>query len=193
MRTVVSSLVLGLCVMFGAAQAAEDTVKAANVIDALTADWNDDGSMDRAVLVANPETDQADLYMYVGGDAANSFNLEVLKKELVWSGAMWGTLPSLELSGKNSLLVKSANEAIGRNRWNQTLTIAYRNSNFVLAGFTYNDYDTLEPNAKGTQCDINMLTGKGKLNGKAMTVKNKAPKLAELSLDEVLDACKVGG
>ncbi|WP_020560053.1 hypothetical protein [Thiofilum flexile] len=191
MSRIVFSILIGLGLMTVNVQAAEEII-ASDVLAALTADWNDDGSMDRAVLVNNRETDQADLYLYLGGEVANDFKLAILKKDIAWVGSMWGTLPSLELSGKNSLLVKSANEAIGRNRWNQTITLAYRNNNFVVAGFTYNAYDTLEPNAAGTQCDINLLTGKGKLNGKAITVKDKTPLLQDWQIEGILGACKVG-
>lgn len=193
LRVVLASAVVSLGLALQNVQAADEMVRAGDVIDALTADWNDDGSMDRAILVTNKETDQADLYLYVGGEAANEFKLDLVRKDAVWVGGMWGTLPSLELSKKGSLLIKSANEAIGRNRWNQTITVAYRNNNFVAAGFTYNDYDTLEPNATGTQCDVNLLTGKGTLNGKAITVKDKAPLLKDWQMDGLLDACKVGG
>lgn len=193
LRIVLASAVVSLGLALQNVQAADEMVRAGDVIDALTADWNDDGSMDRAILVTNKETDQADLYLYVGGEAANEFKLDLVRKDAVWVGGMWGTLPSLELSKKGSLLIKSANEAIGRDRWNQTITVAYRNNNFVAAGFTYNAYDTLEPNAAGTQCDVNLLTGKGTLNGKAITVKDKAPLLKSWDMDGVLDACKVGG
>lgn len=192
LRIVLASALVSLGLALQSVQAADEMVRAGDVIDALTADWNDDGSMDRAILVTNKETDQADLYLYVGGEAANEFKLDIVRKDAVWVGGMWGTLPSLELSKKGSLLIKSANEAIGRNRWNQTITVAYRNNNFVAAGFTYNDYDTLEPNAAGTQCDVNLLTGKGTLNGKAITVKDKAPLLKDWQMDGTLDACKVG-
>jgi hypothetical protein len=52
------------------------------------------------------------------------------------------------------------NESIGRDRWRQTLTVAWRDDTFVLAGFTYSWYDTLDPEKSGT-CDVNLLTGKG--------------------------------
>lgn len=58
--------------------------------------------------------------------------------------------------------VISQNYGIGRNRWEQTLTLAYREGAFVLAGFTYNWYDSLDLENSGT-CDVNLLTGKGVL------------------------------
>lgn len=197
MRTLLSSVALALSLSFINVQAAdtEGMVNVNNVLAAITADWNDDGSMDRAVLVANPESDGngVDLYLSLSDDEPNSMKLDLVKKDIAWAGAMFGTLPSLELSGKNSLLVKSANDAIGRDRWNQTLTIAYRDKNFVVAGFTHNAYDTLEPNAKGIQCDINLLTGKGKANGKDITVTEKSPLLKDWKDESVTKVCGIEG
>ncbi|MBB1248103.1 hypothetical protein [Rhizobium sp. G21] len=59
-----------------------------------------------------------------------------------------------------SLAVHTRNDAIGRNRWSQTLTLAYRNKALLVAGFSYEWRDTLEPDNAG-RCDINILTGKG--------------------------------
>jgi hypothetical protein len=52
------------------------------------------------------------------------------------------------------------NEAIGRNRWHLTLTIAWRDGAYRVAGVTYGHYDTLDPENSGG-CDLNLLTGRG--------------------------------
>lgn len=101
---------------------------------------------------------------------------------------MWGTRPSLETNDKGSLLIKSANEAIGRSRWSQTLTIVYRNKEFVVAGLTREERDTLDLKAGGS-CDINFLTGKGKRNGKPIETKFPAMKLANWSDEKLPKEC----
>lgn len=73
-----------------------------------------------------------------------------------WAGV--GT--ELQVSEAGSLQIYSYNEAIGRNRWNQTVTFAYRNGQYMLAGYTYSYYDTLELDNFGS-CDLNFLSGKG--------------------------------
>lgn len=79
---------------------------------------------------------------------------------LVWYGRMAGFTPRLEIAANGSLLVQSANEGLGRGRWNATLTVAWRDGAYRVVGYTLSWYDTLEPENFGT-CDLNLLTGKG--------------------------------
>ena len=76
------------------------------------------------------------------------------------AGIAAGTLPRLELTSNGSLRLITANSAIGRNRWEQILTIAWRDSAYRVAGYTYSFHDTLDPEAHGF-CDVNLLTGRG--------------------------------
>ena len=77
----------------------------------------------------------------------------------------------------------SGNEAIGRHRWAQTLTITYRADEFIVARVTYEERDTLNPEAGGSY-DINFLKRKGKRNGKSIAVIAAAPTLAAWSDEE---------
>jgi hypothetical protein len=162
------------------------------VLSAVTSDWNGDGRMDRAILVEGQE-ERADLYIYVSTDDPNGGerrDLALAKTGAAWKGAMWGTQPSLELSPKGSLLLKSGNDAIGRSRWSQTLTIVYRNGEFLVAGMTFDSRDTLEPKAGG-HCDLNLLTGQGIRNGKALKVAAKQIRLADWSDDSRPKECEM--
>ena len=160
----------------------------ANVLSAVTLPFNNDGAMDRAVLV-NSE-DGADLYLYMADDTTpSSPKLALVKKSFVWSGGMWGSLPSLATNGKGSLIVKSENMAVGRNKWEQSLTVARRNGEFVVIGVTYTAFDTLDPKAGGS-CDINLATGKGTRNGKPASVAAGAIKVADWSEDKMPKACQ---
>jgi hypothetical protein len=98
-------------------------------------------------------------------------------------------LPSLERTNKDSLLIKSENSAIGRDRWSQKLTVAYRNNEFILAGYTYESYDTLDPKA-GKSCDVNLLTGKGEKNGKLISVAKKAPLVKDWQNEGGIPECE---
>lgn len=170
--------------------AADQKIDLARVVSAATGDWNSDGMMDRAFLVAgdNDEMDVA-LHIYLGELSSPLPKLEIIKPDLVWSGAMWGTTPSLTLGKSGSLEVHSQNEAIGRHRWNQTLTLAYRQGAFVVAGYTYNSYDTLDLNA-GLSCDVNLLTGGGIKDKKSFKIPAKMTPLADWSADQIPAQCR---
>ncbi len=129
-------------------------------IASLSADLNGDGLSDRAQLVETPEGGDADLVIYTARPDGGE-DLAVRAEKLVWVGGI-GQKPGLRVTKGGSLQVSSMNESIGRDRWYQTLTIAWRDGRFVLAGFTYSWYDTLDLGNAGT-CDVNLLTGRGEL------------------------------
>ncbi|WP_022951955.1 hypothetical protein [Leucothrix mucor] len=171
--------------------AAEQKIDLARVVSAATGDWNKDGMMDRAFLVAPAGNDDSDvaLHIYLGEQGSPLPKLEIVKPNLVWSGAMWGTTPSLTIGKSGSLEVHSQNEAIGRNRWSQKLTLAYRKGAFVVAGYTYNSYDTLDLSA-GLSCDVNLLTGGGIKDKKSFKIAGKMTKLADWSEAQVPAQCQ---
>jgi hypothetical protein len=95
---------------------------------------------------------------------------------------MYGQEPWLEASEHGSLKLYSENSAIGRERWEQILTIAYRRGAFMVAGYTYTYYDTLDPDAAG-QCDVNLLTGKGVHNGTSFKTTLPAMGVSDWTMD----------
>ncbi len=171
--------------------AVAETPNFANVLSAVTLDFAGDGRQDRAVLVQNADA-SADLYIYLAKDEAGSesvLTLAELKKSLVFSGAMWGQLPSLDVNGKGSLLIKSENEGVGRDRWSQVLTVVYRNKEFLIGGVAYSARDTLDPKSGGA-CDLNLLSGKGLRNGKPVEGKTAPIKLTDWSDEKLPKECK---
>lgn len=156
-----------------ATPAVNTTLPIDRVLSVVTTDWNEDGLADRAILLAGKE-DNADFYLFEGNDYSESAakTLITARPALVWMGSMWGTKPELKLGPKNALQIISQNESIGRDRWNETLTVIRRNGVYVVAGYTYNSRDTLDPDAYST-CDINYLNGKALVNGKS--VKHRLP------------------
>ena len=163
----------------------------AKVLSVVTSDWNDDGGMDRAVLVepSAPDEDDAGLYLYLSGESPNDLKLALFKPNFIWSGSLWGTLPSLALNKAKSLEIRSMNEGIGRHRWSRTLTVAYRNKAFVVAGYTYQAYDTLSPDS-ALQCDINLLTGKGIKNDQPVKIAPSVVTLADWSEQSAPAICQ---
>lgn len=165
-----------------------DTPDYSRVVSTVTLSF-EGGEMDRAALVENGDAG-ADLYIYRALEPNRTAPPKpaLVKTNAAWSGAMWGTRPSLEVSDKGSLLIKSGNEAIGRSRWSQTVTVVYRDKQFIVAGLTYEWRDTFDLNANGV-CDINFLTGKGMRKGKPIAVKTPVPKLADWSDQNRPDEC----
>jgi len=134
---------------------------AQQILDEITADFSGDGIADFATLTQDDEV-SATLHLYLG-QPDGSFVLNTQAPALVWSGpAVSGQQPVLQVSPYGSLLVTAMNEAIGRDRWYETLTIAWRRGGFLIAGYTYQWYDTLNVENTG-KCDINLLNGKGEL------------------------------
>ena len=159
------------------------------VVGFVVGDWNKDGGMDRAILVSPDDIDDdVGLFIYFQDDEQGS-RLATFKPNLVWSGSLWGSTPSLKVTSAGSLQVISQNQAIGRNRWIQTLTIAYRNDEFLVAGYTYNAYDTLDPNA-GISCDVNLLTGSGIKDKKRFKTQKRQIKLADWSDQKAPEQCQ---
>ncbi len=161
------------------------------VISTVTLSFGDDGYTDRAVLVDNFDAG-ADLYIFRSIEDAKPdlpMNPTLVKKAAAWNGAMWGSRPSLDTNAKNSLIVKSQNDAIGRDRWSETLTIVYRGREFLVAGLTYESHDNLDPRA-GDSCDLNFLSGKGVRNGKPVEIKSGAVRLIDWSDEKLPKECK---
>lgn len=160
------------------------------VISSVTLSFADDGSQDRAVLVDNFDSG-ADLYIFRGVEDAKAdapMKPDLVKKQAAWNGSMWGSRRTLDANAKGSLVMKSQNEAIGRSRWSEALTIVFRNHEYLVAGLTYELRDTLEPRTGGN-CDINFLSGKGTRNGKPVETKLSAIRLQDWSDEKLPKEC----
>ncbi len=140
------------------AMAETPSVGDSQVLGFVATDLTGDGLTDRAELSVTEEGGEADLNIWVR-TADGQLDLRTTAKSVIWVGP-GGQGPEITVSPNGSLLIHSVNDSIGRERWQQTLTVAWRNDTFVLAGFTYYWHDTLDPENSGT-CDVNLLTGKG--------------------------------
>jgi hypothetical protein len=139
----------------------------------ITLDIDHDGKLDRAALVAPVGTgfysadkawlmlgpnERADLYIYLGRGNERldlSRKPSFLKKDLI-VGERNNQIFALE-SRKGSLIVKTAFN-LHSNWAPETLTIAYRRGEFLVAGYSYSF--EMKSGDQGS-CDINFLTGKG--------------------------------
>jgi hypothetical protein len=162
------------------------------IISALSTDINGDASMDRVMLTQEEDGD-ATLWVYLGKDAPDgglAFHPPIVAKSIVFAGPAFGQWPTLEMNRNGtSLLVRSQNESIGRNAWNQTLTITWRNNQLVVAGLTYAFRDKLELGKTGG-CDVNYLSGRALRNGKPHPEKVAPLALAAFDPDTMPKACE---
>ncbi|MCR8724738.1 hypothetical protein [Frigidibacter sp. ROC022] len=123
----------------------------------VSSDLNGDGKVERFSLIDSDGS--VDLVIENTGGGV------VIAEDVAWMGGI-GQQPELDVAANGSVRLTSMNEAIGRNRWHLTLTIAYRRNAYMVAGVTYAWYDTLDLDAGGS-CDLNLLTGKGILDVKS--------------------------
>ena len=121
----------------------------------VASDLNGDGVMERFVLIDKEEDYRVDLVI------TDPRGGVTVARDIAWRGGI-GQEPMLDLAPNGSVRVVSMNESIGRDRWWLTLTIAHRDGAYKVAGFTFDWYDTLDPEAYGV-CDLNLLSGKGLL------------------------------
>ena len=118
---------------------------------------DDDGIMDRVVVVPDPESTNVDLSIYLG---AGDGKLDPSRKPTFRRQGLaldWPLL-AVEGKGKGSLVIVSGCGGCS-NDYSTTLTIVYRDGEFLVGGYTY-QWETRE--SAGT-CDINFLTGQGTL------------------------------
>lgn len=189
MKMPLTAAKLFFCLSALTAQAA-DMIDPSRIISAATGDWDKDGSPDLALLAEPPESSEDDhgIYIYLKGET-NRLQLKTFAPNKVWGNlTTYGQEPFIEALPNGSILITSHNDSIGRDRWEQKLTVAYRNFDFVVAGYTYSSYDTLDLD-NTSECDFNVLTGKGKSNGKPVATKGEIVLLKDWSDDRGQSAC----
>lgn len=189
MSLAVMTALFGLCAQMACAAEAIDPER---IVFAATGDWDKDGNPDLAMLVSPPEGgDEEDhaVYIYLEDGDTGGLKLKTVAANKIWGDlTMAGRAPSITALPNGSILITSHNDAVGRDRWEQKLTVAYRNFDFVVAGYTYSSYDTLDPD-NTSECDFNVLTGKGKSNGKPVATKGEIVLLANWSDDRGQSVC----
>lgn len=156
------------------------------ILSMVAADLNADKQIDSAVLLKSG--DQADVYLYLANPAGD-LELKLARKNLVWSGAMAGTLPQLKVAKDGGLLIYSQNDSIGRNRWHQKLSVDYRDKEFVVTGYVYDERDTLDPKFS-LNCDVNLLTGKGIKNKTEFKIEAQKIKLSDWADEKIPKQCR---
>jgi len=208
---------LGLMTM-SAAAAQAGTASKSEVLYQTSLDIDRDGRPDKAalVLVGPGRTDfheltrdryrlgadeRIDLHIYLGkrGENAELNEWPDFVKQQIADPERVPWIEPLEVSQSGSLLISAAHQWGASHDWTEIMTVAYRNGEPVVAGFTMGwswnsllDDDTFET-LEG-ECDVNFLTGKGTLAKAPSTPKPikgvfKAVRLADWTSAKIPRAC----
>lgn len=161
---------IAMCLMFFVPTVAlSEPIETQKIITALTGDWNGDGGTDLALIVQTEPTEPMDMHFFLRDIEHNYLKpVEIVRDQILgeWNGydrpgyENSDTEPELAALPNNSIRLFLPAKPVGSQRTNQTLTIAYRDGAFVVAGFSYESEDFLKENTK-IGCDFNVLTGKG--------------------------------
>lgn len=133
-----------LCLV--AAQASADMVAGP-----VTADLNADGTPERFTLDHSGDGG-ADLVIEATGGGV------IIVDDIAWIGGE-GQEPSLALTDAGELQIISMNEAAGPSRWRLVLTVDWRDGDYHVIGYTYDDQPV--PGGAPGGCDLNLATGQG--------------------------------
>ena len=166
--TGIAGLLAGLLAGEGGAAATEIPDFANRIVSAASGDIDNDGKVDLVLLLtpdeAAGEVDHGLLVMMGSGKDRGQISPKAYYPDMVWGGlpgSMARNRPSVSIAANGTIRLVSHNDAVGRSRWNQTLTLARRGKKLMLAGFSYGSYDTLIPDGRSRKCEVNLLTGKG--------------------------------
>ncbi len=168
------NLLFGLLTVITATVAVATTAKYSletQVYAGASYDFNQDGFMDSVFLVKENQEDMMYSMLFMTGVSHGEKQLTSVNKNLLM--AVDGKFRSIgepvvefikfkRADGSEykprSLRIGAEHWGIGRWKWSQVLTVAYRDGEFKLAGLDFNSVDTMTLDAQ--RCSINLLTGK---------------------------------
>jgi hypothetical protein len=168
----------------GANNESESTEK--KVIAETKGDIDGDGREDRVQLITANDSGDLDLAIYLSSEKPSKDKPSFYKKEFGWGDDM--RMPGASITDKGSLILEFSNYAIGRNKWSTRFTIVYRQNKLLVAGYTHEEHDSLDPKNQFS-CDINLLTGKGVSNGKNVKVPAGGIELAHWTDNKIPKQC----
>ena len=113
---------------------------------------------ERAILLADEAEGLADLVILAGHPDEAAGQPVLVARGLVWAGQMAGQGPFLDVAPNGSLRVHAQQTAIGRHAWEETLTLAERDGQILVAGYTLTSWDRIT--AFSGRCDWNLLSGR---------------------------------
>ena len=151
-----------------------EPIETQKIITALTGDFNGDGAVDLAMVVETEPGRPMDVHFFLRDKEHNYLKpVEVVHEQIdaEWNGydrpgyENSDTEPELTMLPNGSIKFYLPAIPVGSERTNQTLTIAWRDGAFIVAGAAYDYHDYLKDNVESA-CEYNVLTGKGKSSKK---------------------------
>ena len=161
------SLLLALVLLPTAALA--EPIETQKIITAVTGDFNGDGAVDLAMVVETQPGNPMDIHFFLRDKEHNYLKpVEIVHEQILgeWNGydrpgyENSDTEPELTMLPNGSIKFYLPAMPIGGQRTNMTLTIAWRNDAFIVAGVAY-DYFQFQTDKIASSCDYDVLTGKG--------------------------------
>jgi hypothetical protein len=171
---------------------ASEMIDPERIASVTTGDWDGDGDIDLAMLV-RPTQEQGTaknaIYILLSNPLAGSMEVATLAKDKVEGDFIYvGNEATISARPNGSILVSTKNGAEGQRHYEQKLTLAYRNFQFVVAGYTFTRSDD-----NGVEnfmsCDLNVLTGKGKRDGAEFSVAPQFTTIEDWNDDMGTAAC----
>ncbi|MER0236719.1 hypothetical protein [Fulvimarina sp. MAC8] len=180
------------------AQGGAGTFAPDDIVAVATGDFDGNGAPDAAMIVLSSDEDaiDSDLYIFLEGAGEETppgkLGLALHRRGAAWGARplMAGQVPRLTAMSSGSLRIETENIGIGRHAWEQKVTLAYRDGRFRVAGFTHDAYDKLQDD-EPVSCDLNFFSGKGVLNGEAVTFEAARIPFEDWSDDEALRICRI--
>jgi hypothetical protein len=189
MNRLFSSLaVLALCSAGPAlAQAPGLPIPTQDVETSITADFDGDRLADYAMLVRSKDKENGEnttrfqIFLRLHNPNAARFR-RIIDAEVGFGDKLHA---SLRRNPRGSIILRSsyaASAAGDSETWTRVLTMQVRNGEAVVVGYAYSSGDRISGKIESS-CDINLLTGSGMRDGKAIRATIK-PMPARLFLDE---------
>ncbi|MER8633766.1 MAG: hypothetical protein E5Y02_17355 [Mesorhizobium sp.] len=147
-----------------------EPIETQKIITAAAGDWNGDGATDLAMIVETEPGAAMDMHFFLRDKEHNFLKPAGIVQEQMYGEWNGYDRPGYEASYIEPELTALPNGSIklyipgipsNGARTDQTLTLAWRNDAFVVAGFAYDYHDYMKDNV-ANDCDYNLLTGKGK-------------------------------
>ncbi|MBP1844414.1 hypothetical protein J2046_002673 [Rhizobium petrolearium] len=167
----------------------EELIDPGRIAAVATGDFDRDGDADLAMIVRPPREHGADrngIYIYLADPYEGRMTLKAAATNKVPGSFIYaGESVAIAALQNGSILVTAKNDTPGQRHYEIRLTLAYRNSDFLVAGYGFSENvpDQIE-------CDLNLLTGKGKVNGKPIIGAPGAVPVAQWENEIGQDICK---
>ncbi len=181
MKTLTLLTTLALCNLAFAGNTTKQPQKD-KILSSLTLDLDGDSYPDVAYLTLADNATQEELDLWIKLSSQDQYYKISALAENMLTG-LSGLSNDLEVNSAGSLKVVSYNDSVGRSRWTETVTLAFRNKSLKLAGYTFTEADTVD--SSYSSCDVNVLSLQGKFESQDGNVVFDVASRDRLTLDKV--------